>query len=80
MRPASRIASYREMAWHLLSGAILGAALAIVLLATNKHLAAVHAAHPAPPMFAFVLVMLSSSVFAVGSGITGFILSTLEKN
>jgi hypothetical protein len=80
MRSACRTASYKEMAWHLLSGALLGAILAIALLAANKHLAAVPAAHPNPRMFVFGLVAFSSSIFAVGSGITGFILSTLEKN
>lgn len=80
MRATCRVASYKEMAVHILSGAILGAILATALLATNRELAAVHAAHPTPQTFVLAVIVFSSSLFAVGSGITGFILSTLEKN
>jgi hypothetical protein len=80
MRRPSRVASAKEVAWHLLTGAALGLTLALALLAGNKQLAATYAIHPSPQLFLLGLILFSSSTIAVGSGITGFILSRLEKN
>jgi len=80
MRSGNRIATRKEMLGHLLAGAGLGAALATALLATNPGLVAMPAGHAAPNSLAIGFVLFSSSLIAVGSGITGFILSTLEKN
>ena len=80
MRNGNKIASRSEMFGHLVAGAGLGAALAAALLASNSGLATMLAGPENSTSFVVGFMLLSSSIIAVGSGITGFILSTLEKN
>ena len=75
-----RNASSRDIGRHLASGAGLGIFLALALIVGNQVIfgAMVHAAQPG--LYVFLFVVGTACLTAVGSAISGFILTSLEKN
>jgi hypothetical protein len=65
---------------HLLVGASLGAILALGLLVGNKAIAHAVAGQPSPQLFMLGFILITSAVVAVGSSITGFIFTAIEKS
>jgi hypothetical protein len=63
---------------HFVMGALLGALLALSLLATGTRLFAMIAHGAAPALTATVLVGTFAAMFAVGATLTGWIFLAME--
>lgn len=64
---------------HLLSGAVLGAVLALALMRGNGITADMIDRPSAPKFLMLASIAISSSIIAVGSSITGFVLTAMER-
>lgn len=79
MRPTAKYVSPREVRIHLLNGAGLGVFLGLSLVAMNSTIfnAIVHS--PYPRLGVLLFVAGAAFFIAVGSAISGFIMSALDK-
>jgi hypothetical protein len=80
MRPTGKDVSQREVLSHLCNGAGLGVFLAISLMVGNSTIlgAIVHSPYPRLTMLTFVAGV--TSLIAIGSAISGFIMTALDKS
>jgi len=79
MPPTVKYVPLREMINHLLSGAGLGIFLALSLIVANRTILGmiVHSPHPKLSVLTFVAVV--ACLIAVGSAISGFVMSALDR-
>ena len=69
-----------ETTCHALIGAALGAFLAISAIVANEAMFSTIVASPSPKVAVAAFVGGASSLIAVGSAITGFILCAIERS
>jgi hypothetical protein len=80
MRSKAQRVTIIDMLCHLLSGAGLGAVLALALMRGNGIIADMIDESAAPKFLMLVSIAISSSIIAVGSSITGFMLTAMERD
>lgn len=68
------------MVGHLLSGAGLGLFLALTTMVGNVSVLNLMINSPAPKLSVLFFAGTLSSIFAVGSAVTGFIFSSLDRD
>jgi hypothetical protein len=80
MRPTNKDVSQREVLNHLCSGAGLGFFLALSLFVGNSAVfgAIVHSPYPKLTLLTFLAAV--TSVISVGSALSGFIITALDKS
>jgi hypothetical protein len=79
MRPTAKYVAPREVLTHFLNGAGLGVFLGIALIVANSTVLnmMVHAPYPKVGVLTFVLAV--AGLIAVGSAISGFIMTAVDK-
>jgi Na+/H+ antiporter NhaC len=80
MRSTARHVSIGEIVDHLLGGTSLGFLFALALIVGNRSVAAVISGHQFPELIMLGLALISASFMAIGSAISGFIFSSIEKS
>jgi hypothetical protein len=69
-----------ELAGHASVGAGLGILLALILIAANPGLFNLITSSPSPKLTLLVVIGAPASTIAVGSTLTGFIFSAIERS
>jgi len=69
-----------DVCWHFASGAGLGAFLALSLIVANKTIFDAISNSTHPQLTVIVMVFCTVALVGIGSAISGFILTSLEKN
>jgi hypothetical protein len=80
MRPRATDVPLREMINHLLSGAALGTFLGLSLIVANSTIFDAIVDSPHPTLTVLVVIAGMASIIAVGSAISGFIISALDRS
>lgn len=80
MRDRPRDASLSDLCKHLAGGAGLGVFLALSLIVGNRSIFGAIANSAHPRFFVVLLVGCTVALVSVGSAISGFLLSSIEKN
>jgi NhaP-type Na+/H+ or K+/H+ antiporter len=80
MQKDPKMPSFRQVIIHTAMGAVLGALLALALIATNRHLFELIAHSPSPRFLVALLMGVSSSLIAAGATFSGLIFMTAEMN
>lgn len=80
MRDRVRAASLSDVCKHLVSGAGLGVFLALALIVGNESIMGAIANSSHPRLFVVLLVVCTAAPIGVGSAISGFILTSIEKS
>jgi hypothetical protein len=78
-RPLKQV-SPREVVGHLLNGAALGTFLALALILANATILGAIVQSPHPKLAVLAFVVGTACLVAVGSAISGFIMSALDKS
>jgi hypothetical protein len=80
MRDRAKDASLSDVCKHLASGAALGVFLALALIVGNDSIFGAIANSAHPRFFVVLLVVCTAASTGVGSAISGFILTSIEKS
>ena len=80
MRGRARTASLSDVCRHFACGAGLGAFLALSLIVANKTIFGAISNSSHPRLYVIALVACTVALMGIGSAISGFILTSLEKN
>jgi hypothetical protein len=80
MRPTAKDVSQREVLNHLCNGASLGLFLAISLIVGNSTILSTIMHSPYPRLAVLTFVAGVSCLIAVGSAISGFIMTASDKS
>jgi uncharacterized membrane protein len=78
-RPLKHVTT-REVVHHLLNGVALGAFLALSLIVANGTILGAIVQSPNPRLAVLAFVLGVACLIAVGSAISGFIMSALDKS
>lgn len=80
MRDRARAASISDVCKHLASGAGLGVFLALSLIVGNESILGAIGNSAHPRLFVVLLIFCTAAPISVGSAISGFILTSIEKS
>jgi hypothetical protein len=78
MQKDPRLPSFRQVIVHTAMGAVLGALLALALLATNRDLLKLIAHSPSPGFDVVLFMSVFSFLIAAGASFSGLILRALK--